>query len=788
MRTTLQLADSGRTPGSYYRQPLTFSGDSLYSYYRHADVTLTLPVTNGLSFRMQDGVTDTLLSAGRITPAQQAEFENLVRSRIGTPELLRQYDHASVEEIRQLVLDARKAAYGTKVLEEARCAAMAHQTSMDGAVICQHEKKIALLHASEAVICALTDPSLLRIMAEDLQAALSKGCAVYVLVSAEAGDVLPTRDAIAPHLDSRICYLITDGKTVEGDSFLQCSVDHGSACMLVYGEEGLLQCRCLRIPAVVTAVPAGFYAQATVNQLGCIRPCVVYVPPHFDIVRFVPLSDRTRVSYWHLARLWEREGDAVYACPLEELPARYPQYFLNLYEGGAACAAAVPGWPMQAATDSAAAADDIREQTISAYLNSFTNISYHTAWFDESLTPHAAGPDREHAQPGILVHAVRIRRSQGAQVRRCPPGAALRSIFMDGETGVLSNFLFFMTPKLATLYNTLRSDRPREQADAASGHLDYMLVHRDGKRVETFPLFRKACIALRENGEFMFFNFRLGGGMINVSGVPLHWEADDVDASSRDVPVRVFTPYGTCSDRDADRNVYRKTVGEGRVNLVILQDRITCVRRGDVVLPSTGVVVSLTEKAAEPLLSMLQPLEDGYFDPSPLTLSIRLDAPQGIDPAEWEHVQWAYGGGLSLILNGRGLCDNGGDAMLQWMEDEGWMSPLSRQTQESALHTLVRHPRTAIGSAENGDLVILVYSGRTWRSIGADYNEMCRIAHYFFPDVRNLMNGDGGGSAVLGMVCNGSFIELSCPAASTESCVGMARPVNTVLLIPAERD
>ena len=170
-----------------------------------------------------------------------------------------------------------------------------------------------------------------------------------------------------------------------------------------------------------------------------------------------------------------------------------------------------------------------------------------------------------------------------------------------------------------------------------------------------------------------------------------------------------------------------------------------------------------------------------------MKLTIRLDAPQGIDAAEWDRVQWAYGGGLSLILDGRGLCDDGRDAMLQWMEDEGWMSPLSRQTQESALHTLVRHPRTAIGAAQNGDLVILVYSGRTWRSVGADYDEMCRIARAFFPDVRSLMNGDGGGSAVLGMVCNGSFIELSCPAASTESCVGMARPVNTVLMIPAEK-
>lgn len=113
------------------------------------------------------------------------------------------------------------------------------------------------------------------------------------------------------------------------------------------------------------------------------------------------------------------------------------------------------------------------------------------------------------------------------------------------------------------------------------------------------------------------------------------------------------------------------------------------------------------------------------------------------------------------------------------------MSPLSRQTQESGLHTIARHPRTAIGVAENGDLVILVFSGRTWRSVGADYIEMCRIARTLVPDIRTLMNADGGGSAMLGMTVNGSFMELSCPSTSTGSCVGMVRPINTVFYIPA---
>ena len=147
-------------------------------------------------------------------------------------------------------------------------------------------------------------------------------------------------------------------------------------------------------------------------------------------------------------------------------------------------------------------------------------------------------------------------------------------------------------------------------------------------------------------------------------------------------------------------------------------------------------------------------------------------------------MRWAYGGGLTLIRDGVGLCDGG--HMQQWFEAEGWTTPLSRQTQESNLHVLAKHPRTAIGCTEDGSLVILVFSGRTWRSTGADYAEMITIARRLFPNIRFLMNCDGGGSAMLGMVRNGSFLELSFPSTSSGSCAGQVRPINTVFYVPVE--
>jgi hypothetical protein len=217
---------------------------------------------------------------------------------------------------------------------------------------------------------------------------------------------------------------------------------------------------------------------------------------------------------------------------------------------------------------------------------------------------------------------------------------------------------------------------------------------------------------------------------------------------------------------------------------VLLRDRVTCIRKGDVVLPSVGVVLSLTEAAAAPLLAKCKALTDGYYDVSGLQLKVRLDAPEGISEVHWKRIRWAYGGGLTLIRQGQGLCD--GEHMQAWFDAEGWTSPLSRQTQESNLHSLVKHPRTAIGCAANGDLLILVYSGRTWRSTGADYSQMITIARQLYPDVQYLMNGDGGGSAMLGLVKDGEFMELSCPSTSANSCAGQVRPINTVFYIPID--
>lgn len=728
--------------------------DTVFTFLRYKEVLIQFAKKEGTRTRVTDLYSRFLWDQGLITRAQLEAFQETVCGEYPHKNC---HPEQSPEDIYAFVQKARLTHFGPDALKQGR--QMRREGGCDFAIttgIDQRKEKAALMQRSRKLLFLLCDTALFSLMEADLRqaAAMGKEC-VIVYSAAQAGD-LPGREELAGWLGEDFSYAEA--------SRLGVATDPAGAALFFYGEEGLLHCRSLTVDAVVSAIPMGYHAQALCNLLGNPTPCTVYIPRGTDITPYVPIVSPTRLTYHHLARLCRDYGEGIYRLSFEELYAKYPACFLNIYDNSET------KLPLQVSGESLARFDHLREQAVTDFLNSFPNLRYRSAFFEEEK---------------ILVHSVQVTKAKNAAVIACPKGVTPRQTLSDRKgTAVVSNFLFFMTEKLGVLYNDLRADRPLEQADAVAGHLDYSLIHRDGKRVETFPLFAKTCIAATKTGNFLFFSYALGAGEVTLNGHRLRWERDCVNPETPG-DICVYTPMLTCLDTDADRETYRLPVGAGRVNLVILKERVTCLRKGDVILPSVGVVLSLTEKTAAALLRNRKPLGDGYYDVSDLSLTVHLDGPADIDPAVWKTVRWAYGGGMGLIRDGVSLSQEDPEG---WFVREGWMSPLSRQTQESALHKLAKHPRTAIGTTQKGDLVVLVFSGRSSRSTGADYLEMIKLARLLYPDLRNLMNVDGGGSAVLGMVHDGSFMELSCPATSQGSCVGMVRPINTIFYLPAEKE
>ena len=750
----LRLTEENRSKG-YIRADLR--QDVLYGYCRLREVSFSASGKERIATRTTDGMADQMLCRGLITPTERKNYEQVLLNDLYH---IDRFDHDPSEELYAHISSVRQGALG-------RCAVAAYlrQQALEGFCfspdgIDQRKKKDALLKNCKAPIFCLTQAQFMNLMLEDIKKAAGKD--IWVLCDPALHSFLPHCCRVLEAEKGNILYV----------QQLQVHIDSGNACLFFYGEDGLTACRGLLTDAIVHAVPVGYYAQA-VTGLWSGEGCVTYVPKGMDITRYVPMTQKTRLNYSILYRLWQAHGDGIYDLTLQQLYSQFPDYFINIYDGK-------PGnLPLSVNADTFPDFDRQLDEALMNYLSGFPNAEYVSAYFDENLTRQPICYDPAHPQPGILVQAVKIRKADGARVINCEKGKTPRQMLQNlPGVAIVSNFLFFMTPKLGILYNDLRSDRPQEQADAASGHLDYRKLGSN----ETFPLFSKACVAMKEDGQFLFFNYHLGGGSISISDFHIRWGKESVNNDN--APIRVYTPFCSAPDKAADRNTYRKAVGAGRVNVVLLRDKVTCIRKGDVLLPSVGIVLSLTEQAAMPLLQKCKPLTDGYYDINGLTLSVHLDPPEGIDSRQWASVQWAYGGGLTLIRDGVGLCD--GDHMEAWFDAEGWTSPLSRQTQESNLHSLVKHPRTAIGCTKDGALVILVYSGRTWRSTGADYREMIAIARQLYPDIHFLMNCDGGGSSMLGMVQDGSFLELSFPSTSSGSCAGQVRPVNTVLYIPIQ--
>lgn len=730
----MELTAKERQVG-FTRRPLR--QDVLYNYFRFRDVSISVVKKTRTVSRMTDGLADKLEQAGRITAQQNECYKKAVVDRLFHIEEL---DDVPVELIYHKVHAIRKEHFGEAL--DRYLTELAHNAPEfipDG--IDQQTKKDQLMEKSDALIFVLTDASLWKLFRQDLEKAAGKQILVI--------DTGLVPESLLPQ--TRQTYT-------------------GNAAVLFYGEEGLTVYHGLAADAIVHSSTEGYHARA-ITGLREGQKVLVYIPKAMDMTKNVPLTSKTRLNYSILYKLWKDHGDRVYDLTLSQLYARYPAYFVNVYSG-------LPsGLPLEIKANGPEEFDRQLDEGLRTYLSSFPNAEFLSAYFDEELNAAPISYNGQ-PQPGILVQAARIKCAAGAKVLSCEKGVTPRQMFKKTAlpgTALVSNFLFFMTPKLGILYNDLRQDRPLEQADAASGHLDFMKV----AQTETFPLFYKACIGMKDDGTFLFFNFRLGGGQVTIGGMDYRWKKQDVDNG------RIYTPYYSFKDRDADRATYRCAVGEGKVNVILLRDKVTCIRKGDVLLPSVGVVLSLSQEEAAPLLEKCNPLDDGYYDVSGLSLQVQLDPPEGIDADQWDKVRWAYGGGLTLIRDGVGLCDS--DHMERWFDREGWTTPLSRQTQESNLHSLVKHPRTAIGCTADGSLVMLVFSGRTWRSTGADYSEMITIARKLFPNIQFLMNCDGGGSAMLGLVTDGDFLELSFPSTSSGSCAGQVRPINTVFYIPIDK-
>lgn len=715
-----------------------------------------------------------------LPPERVTAYLNQLREKIQAAAT----DEAYFEEIGGMARALRRQVIGSDVDRLFLRDAENPHTELEKPDIDQSDRLDSLLDGGGSAFFLLSDARFFRLMRDDLCRARQRGLALHVAVSETEGGIFPTERLLRELLPEKdIAFVACDGP-LDGIAL------PGPVRVLYYGERGLTDCRNLAVPAFVRCLPESLTGRALAGQFIRRGRCDLYIPPRFDILPLVPMRRRTLASFRQLARLSRAHGDEIYSLPCEELYRRWPEAFFSVYDEEHGDLPAGAAWPEGEATGDWYRDYCVRRDAVLAgLLESVPGVKRLGGWFaldtfEEAPVPWTAQGEAK----GILVHGVRVNAPVRARVilseeEPISPRVLAAEAPHEG-VGLMLNYLFFMTSRLADLYNRIRADRPREWLRERVGHLDYMLYRQNGRRVESFPLFRKACMAMREDGTFAFFHFRLGGGSCAMGGQNLRWEAADVDPAQPG-EIAVYTPYLSCPDSGAPKYTYAKAVGAGRVNLIFAQDRLVCARDGDVLLPCAGVALSLEREKGLQFLTAcgFKPEADGYFawDTKPET-QIVLDPPQGFSPEEWQHIEWAYGGGLTLIHEGQS-CFADAETAAAHLAREGWASPLSAQTQESDIASMVRHPRTAVGLTRQGSLFALVYSGRSSVTAGANYQEMCRIAQKLVPDVWELMNVDGGGSSLLAVTVGDRLIEYNWPSTTPGTLAGMARPINSIFRI-----
>jgi hypothetical protein len=211
-----------------------------------------------------------------------------------------------------------------------------------------------------------------------------------------------------------------------------------------------------------------------------------------------------------------------------------------------------------------------------------------------------------------------------------------------------------------------------------------------------------------------------------------------------------------------------KTVGEGLWCLTFIHDYLWKASKGPVKVPPFGVVVTTKEK--------IEHVEDVSWSVEWQDL-----------PMDKSEVAWMAGGFNLLVKNRKNLVTTPKETHTQ-MNKEGWFTPSSLMTQETALDVEGVQPRSVIGYG--GDTIIVMsVSGRNSKSKGITFGDAASLAIQMTEKIKGvplefLLNLDGGASSVLGCKKDGEgSCLLSKPSPTITNPAGCPRCVPSLLTI-----
>ena len=488
------------------------------------------------------------------------------------------------------------------------------------------------------------------------------------------------------------------------DEKLQKDIDNNKCLLLVFGEAGFLVCRDLKIDSFVIgdaiSLPTRYFLNCSKGNH------FIYVPKDFNIQKYTFIVRPSTLTYSQLYYLYKDKGFDIYQ-NIDRLSELYPEYFDNIYQNDGRM---------------------IKMPDLNKY--NYQKVNY------------------EDDQGRVIMHTVKLDKPYDVKVIKNYDKKPMHELLSDVKgTYLVCNFLFFTTFKLMKFYNFQRSDRPDEMIDYSHfGHLDYM----KDNGFASIPLYNKATFIVNNDNEILFRHLSKESGCFYIDDDKYCFDESNYNCED-DKDLIIYIPSYSIDDEDS--NNYIKEVGKDRFNIVMIQEHVICAKKGGVLLPCIGYVISLKDERS--------------FE----KIKVELDTSKDY--------KLAYGGGMMLI-------DKGRDFVIDDFVKEGWMSPLSKLSQDTSMEKLDWNPRCSLGLLKDGAFTINVFDGRNEETPGATYKQMCNVVRKTYPDIDYLLNVDGGASSFLGIVKDGVFKEISRPSTAADNISGQARDVMTVLLLRVE--
>jgi hypothetical protein len=253
--------------------------------------------------------------------------------------------------------------------------------------------------------------------------------------------------------------LIVDDYYCYGFDLYQIQLMSSNDILIGFGEWCLSSFKKLNVEAFVYCRSNELITRALTNSIDEEEMHFIYIPKEYDMLKHISLVEKTTFNYRMLSWIYNEIGMDAYKRDLDTLLLEFPHVFLNSNSDK------VLDLKFEWSGINKMDYQDIPQRLIKKHIKE----SYKYLDINEYVY-------KDKYENDIRVNYVKLDNSKDLRmsVKTWNNPVNPRSYFRNNEYGdcLVSNFMFFVTPKTIELYNRIRESRVKEKIHRDGWHID----------------------------------------------------------------------------------------------------------------------------------------------------------------------------------------------------------------------------------------------------------------------------------------------------------------------------